>query len=146
MSRVAGLKRMEQCFEDTNVSGTRMELLEALPMVVVFWAKMNCGAPLFQVDEGNLVSNPQGSGNANAGGGAGCAGGAAGAGGGAGAAGAAGAAGGAAGKETGGVDMMMQLSIHGCIVLKVCGYIPHAACKCFGGRQSRKIKKHPRQR
>ena len=114
MSRVAGLKRMEQCLEDTNVSGTRMELLEDLPMVVVFWAKMNCGAPLFQVDEGNLVSNPQGSGNVNAGVGGGGAGG--------GAAGAAGAAGGAAGEETGGVDMMMQLSIHGCIVLKVCGY------------------------
>ena len=87
-----------------------MELLEALPMVVVFWAKMNCGAPLFQVEEGNLVSNPQGSGNANAGGGAG---------------GAGGAGGGAAGEETGGVGMTMQLSIHGCIVLTVCRYIPH---------------------
>ena len=96
------------------MSGTRMELLEALPMVVLFWAKMNCGAPLFQVEEGSLVSNPQGSGNANAGGGAGGAGGAGGGG------------GGAAGEETGGVDnMMMQLSIHGCIVLTVCRYIPH---------------------
>ena len=115
MSRVAGLKRMEQCLEDTNVSGTRMELLEDLPMVVVFWAKMNCGAPLFQVDEGNLVSNPQGSGNVNAGGGGG-------------------AGGGAAGEETGGVGMTMQLSIHGCIVLAVCRYIPHSCssspCKC----------------
>ena len=87
-----------------------MELLEALPMVVVFWAKMNCGAPLFQVEEGSLVSNPQGSGNVNAGEGAG---------------GAGGAGGGAAGEETGGVGMTMQLSIHGCIVLTVCRYIPH---------------------
>ena len=60
------------------MSGTQMELLDALPMEVVFWAKRNCGAPLFQVDVGNLVSTPQGSGlNANAGGGGGGGGGAA---------------------------------------------------------------------
>ena len=90
------------------MSGTQMELLDALPMEVVFWAKRNCGAPLFQVDVGNLVSTPQGSGlNANAGGGGG-------------------GGGGAAGEETGGVgglDMTKQLSIHVSIVLKVRRYI-----------------------
>ena len=99
---------MVQCLEDTNVSGTQMELLDALPMEVVFWAKRNCGAPLFQVDVGNLVSTPQGSGlNANAGGGGG-------------------GGGAAAGEETGGgggLDMTKQLLNHVSSVLKVCRYI-----------------------
>lgn len=91
------------------MSGTQMELLDALPTVVVFWAKRNCGAPLFQVEVGNLVSRPQGSGlNANAGGGGG------------------GGGGGAAGEETGGgggLDMTKQLLNHVSSVLKVCRYI-----------------------